>query len=137
MHPKRHRFLFLFSLLFLILVLPASAKRPLGAKEQEDRMCATGRMAARAHAAILAGRGRGHLLPRIGGTCDNEPDCGDDSGFDATTSEVQSEMSIAVDATGQHVVVGFNDFLGVNLNPISISGFFYSDDGGVTFVDGG
>src|SRR5687767_163388 len=45
----------------------------------------------------------------------------------------QSETSIAVDVTGQHVVVGFNDFRGTN----SISGFQYSDDGGVTFTDGG
>jgi hypothetical protein len=142
----RHRSLFpflLFSLLFLISVLPADAKRPLQAKPGEDRMSAMGRLAARARAAIQAGHGRGHLLPRLGGTCGNEPDCGDDSGIGdaggtgATTSEVQAELSIAVDSTGQHVVVGFNDFRGVDWNPISISGFFYSDDGGVTFVDGG
>ncbi len=49
----------------------------------------------------------------------------------------QAETSIAVDSTGQHVVVGFNDFRGFARNPLSISGFMYSDDGGVTFHDGG
>src|SRR5262249_17974001 len=133
MNPSRHRFLrlavVLCSLLFLLSVLPASAKRPLRAKAREDRLSAMGRMAAGARAAIQAGRGPGHLLPRIGGTCGNEPDCGDDGDISSadTPSEAQSELSIAVDATGQHVVVGFNDFLGVNLNPISLSGFLYSD----------
>ena len=36
-------------------------------------------------------------------------------------ANTQSEMAIAVDATGQHVVVGFNDFRGFALNPLSIS----------------
>jgi hypothetical protein len=49
----------------------------------------------------------------------------------------QAELSMAVDATGQHIVVGFNDTRGFQLNPVSVSGFAYSDDGGKTFVDGG
>src|SRR5262249_41443619 len=49
----------------------------------------------------------------------------------------QSELSIAVDATGQHIVVAMNDFRGFSGNPVSFSGFAYSDDGGVTFTDGG
>ena len=49
----------------------------------------------------------------------------------------QAETSIAVDATGLHVVVGFNDTRGGVLNPISVSGFAFSDDGGQTFTDGG
>jgi hypothetical protein len=49
----------------------------------------------------------------------------------------QAEVSIAVDATGQHIVVGFNDTRGFSLNPIGVSGFAYSDDGGATFTDGG
>jgi len=49
----------------------------------------------------------------------------------------QSELSIAVDATGQHIVVGLNDFRGFSVGPVlSISGFMYSDDGGATFTDG-
>jgi hypothetical protein len=49
----------------------------------------------------------------------------------------QAETSIAIDSTGQHVVVGINDTRGFGLNPVSISGFAYSDDGGATFTDGG
>lgn len=49
----------------------------------------------------------------------------------------QAETSMAVDATGQHIVVGFNDTRGFSLNPIRVSGFMYSDDGGATFTDGG
>lgn len=48
----------------------------------------------------------------------------------------QAEYAIAVDSTGQHVVIGFNDTRGFSLNPASLSGFYYSDDGGVTFTDG-
>jgi hypothetical protein len=49
----------------------------------------------------------------------------------------QAETSIAVDSTGMHIVIGFNDTRGFALNPLSVSGFMYSDDGGVTFTDGG
>src|SRR5436190_12679183 len=41
----------------------------------------------------------------------------------------QAEVSIAVDAAGQHIVVGVNDTRGFGLNPIGVSGFAYSDDG--------
>lgn len=49
----------------------------------------------------------------------------------------QAEVSIAVDSTGQHIVLGFNDTRGFAKNPLSVSGFMYSDDGGRTFTDGG
>src|SRR5262245_43950443 len=49
----------------------------------------------------------------------------------------QSELSIAIDETGQHIVVAMNDFRGFSRSPLSISGFSYSDDGGLTFTDGG
>ena len=49
----------------------------------------------------------------------------------------QAETSIAVDSTGQHIVIGFNDTRGFALNPVRVSGFMYSDDGGATFTDGG
>ncbi len=49
----------------------------------------------------------------------------------------QAELSIAVDESGQHIVIGFNDTRGFALNPISVSGYMYSEDGGKTFVDGG
>ncbi len=49
----------------------------------------------------------------------------------------QAETSIAIDDTGKHIVVGFNDFRGFDLAQTSVSGFMYSDDGGKTFTDGG
>jgi len=49
----------------------------------------------------------------------------------------QSQPSVAVDSTGQHIVIGLNDTRGFGLNPASVSGFMYSDDGGRTFIDGG
>jgi len=61
----------------------------------------------------------------------------DESEDDAFARGGQAELTVAVDATGQHVVMGFNDTRGFALNPISVSGFMYSDDGGKTFVDGG
>jgi hypothetical protein len=49
----------------------------------------------------------------------------------------QAETSIAVDSSGMHIVIGFNDTRGFALNPVSVSGVMYSDDGGATFTDGG
>jgi uncharacterized repeat protein (TIGR01451 family) len=49
----------------------------------------------------------------------------------------QAQTSVAVDSTGQHVVIGFNDTRGFGLNPASVSGYMYSDDGGRTFTTGG
>lgn len=47
------------------------------------------------------------------------------------------QLTIAVDSSGQHVVVGFNDPRGFSRTPISTAGFMFSDDGGNTFTDGG
>jgi RHS repeat-associated protein len=63
------------------------------------------------------------------GRGDDEPDGG--------RAGAPSELSIAVDATGRHIVVGATDPRGYSLNPVSASGFAYSDDGGVTWMDGG
>jgi hypothetical protein len=76
---------------------------------------------------------RGGLGITSGG-CINEPDCREAA---LIASQLQSETSIAVDSTGQHVVIGFNDFRGFTPSKVSTSGFMYSDDGGATFVDGG
>jgi hypothetical protein len=67
--------------------------------------------------------------------CQNNPRCG--RGFRDGPRGGQAEVSIAIDSTGEHIVVGFNDQRGFALNPVSLSGFMYSDDGGRTFVDGG
>lgn len=49
----------------------------------------------------------------------------------------QSETALAIDGTGMHVVIGYNDFRGFTITPNSLSGYSYSDDGGLTFTDGG
>jgi hypothetical protein len=68
------------------------------------------------------------------GGCVNEPDCPDG---DLAAPSTQAETTIAIDSTGQHIVVGFNDNRGFITPTTSISGFMFSDDGGLTFVDGG
>jgi hypothetical protein len=68
-------------------------------------------------------------------TCLNQPRC--PGGLRESAPGGQAELSIAVDETGQHIVIGFNDTRGFTLNPISVSGFMYSADGGETFIDGG
>ncbi|HEU5468999.1 MAG TPA: exo-alpha-sialidase [Steroidobacteraceae bacterium] len=73
--------------------------------------------------------------PRDDDECQNNPRCG--RGFRDGPRGGQAELSIAIDSTGQHIVIGFNDQRGFDLNPISVSGYMYSDDGGRTFVDGG
>lgn len=50
---------------------------------------------------------------------------------------LQSETSVAVDDSGKHVVIGYNDFRQISGNPARVSGFMYSDDGGATLIDGG
>jgi hypothetical protein len=61
----------------------------------------------------------------------------DEAGDDDGPAGGQAQPSIAVDSTGQHIVIGLNDTRGFGLNPASVSGFMYSDDGGQTFTDGG
>ncbi|HEX3531738.1 MAG TPA: hypothetical protein VH988_32155 [Thermoanaerobaculia bacterium] len=121
--------------LIAALVLPAfgwAAKRTVG-KTPENRMSSMGQLASKIRAAIHASGGRSITL-KTGDGCDNAPDCGDDEDGPAGG---QAEVSIAVDSTGQHIVIGFNDTRGFSHNPVSVSGVMYSDDGGVTFVDGG
>jgi len=67
---------------------------------------------------------------------DEDDDDGDHDEGDGPAGG-QAELSLAVDTTGMHIVVGTNDTRGFALNPLSASGFAYSDDGGATFVDGG
>ncbi len=69
--------------------------------------------------------------------CVNTIDCPEDIGFQDDPTGTQSEVAISADRTGKHVVIGFNDFRGFSVTPPSVSGFFYSDDGGKTIVDGG
>src|SRR6476660_1962430 len=106
-------------------------------RQSEERMSSMGRLAVRARKAIESATGA-HLLAK---GYDDEDNCGNDAECEADDSTDpaggQAETSIAVDSTGQHVVIGFNDTRGFALNPTSVSGVMYSDDGGATFVDGG
>ena len=144
---RRLAFGILFAILasygFSVTNLRASASNR-GPKDHEDQMSTMGQAAARARAALTAAArgpstGPG-LSPKDLGTddgCVNTPDCEDEGFLPDGPAATQSETSIAVDVTGQHIVLGFNDFRGVAKNPLSLSGFMYSDDGGQTFVDGG
>lgn len=129
-------------LLLALCGISAAQKKPNinsgKAQSADGRMSAMGEAAAKVNAALEA---KGFVLPTVSGNnsfdkigCDNPADCGDD---DVVIAGGQAETSIAVDSTGQHIVIGFNDTRGFSLNPTSVSGFMYSDDGGKTFVDGG
>jgi len=131
--------------LVAVLALVASSGRAAGNGKkgtQEGRMSAMGRAAERARAAVEAGADAATVAAVASGVpagtprdCVNEPDC-EGEGQEGPAGG-QAEVSIAVDATGQHVVIGYNDTRGFSLNPVSVSGVMYSDDGGTTFVDGG
>jgi hypothetical protein len=111
-----------------------------------DQMSDMGRLAYVVQRALqqLPGGGNGQsfrmLLSRYGALIKRDclggdEDCGSGVGQDGPGS-TQSEMSVAIDPTGLHIVVGLNDFRGFNLSPVSVSGYAYSDDGGLTFTDG-
>ncbi|MBI1757012.1 MAG: PxKF domain-containing protein [Fimbriimonas ginsengisoli] len=68
-------------------------------------------------------------------TGDDDPNNGE--GYMENPAGGQAETSLAVDSSGMHIVIGFNDTRGFSLNPTSVSGYMYSDDGGLTFTDGG
>jgi len=113
----------------LLLIVGALAFADGGGRDKQDgRKSSMGSLAAE-KIAKLAGR-----LPAVSARCFNVPDCDDE---DLVAGSTQSETTIAVDSTGQHVVVGFNDFRGFTATTVSVSGFMYSDNGGATFVDGG
>ena len=85
---------------------------------------------------VPAGARPNGLWPRLSDDlCSSFDNCGEDASD--SPSGTHSETAIAIDPTGQHIVIGFNDFHGFTLNPVSDSGFAYSDDGGLTFTYGG
>jgi len=108
------------------------------ARIQRNRAAVKGGTTARA--AAIAGapavNAAALRVPQDDDACQNDPGCGRGFREDGPRGG-QAEISIAIDSTGQHIVVGFNDQRGFALNPLSVSGFMYSDDGGNTFVDGG
>ncbi len=132
------KFMLLGILLAAFVTLPIQAKQILNTKLQENRMSPAGHLAAKVRTALKSGapQGLASALKAAGnGNCVNtQDDCNQDQDGPAGG---QAETSIAVDSTGQHIVIGYNDTRGFALNPISVSGVMYSDDGGKTFVDGG
>lgn len=140
--PRRWKFLVVTVgvVMLHVGVLGQSGRQPSPQNHKDRRMSAMGAAAADAVYRVAAGRPvtdfHGDPDREVEpGECHNDPRCG--RGFRDDPTGTQAEVSIAVDSTGQHVVVGFNDFRGFSANPLSISGFMYSDDGGMTFVDGG
>lgn len=121
-------------------VLGQSGRKPEQDISKDERLSAMGRAAARAReiaeTAAALRVATDFTKDLDDDQCVNEPRC-PAGGRDGGVAGGQAEISIAVDSTGQHVVIGFNDTRGFALNPLSVSGFMYSDDGGVTFVDGG
>src|SRR5579885_1046056 len=76
----------------------------------------------------------------IGGEDNGDVTASDGDPQDDDTPNIaggQAETSLACDSTGQHIVVGFNDTRGFNFAQTDVSGFMYSDNGGVTWIDGG
>jgi hypothetical protein len=127
----------------LIAVGPAAREGLSQSVDRRALMSAMGREAAAARvriagdAAARGGATTGSPKPQGDDAelCFNEPRC--PRGFREDPTSTQSELSIAVDETGQHVVVAFNDFRGFSSPQVSISGYMYSTDGGRTFTDGG
>lgn len=144
----RARLLILLAILGLLASGEHVRAQRQGPKHLDTGMSPMGRGAARrARARALAFLQEKGLVNLADGSDDVDAeapvDC-DDNGCDTGGGEdtnnpnaAQAELSIAMDASGSHIVIGFNDFRGFNLNPLSVSGFAYSDDGGATFVDGG
>jgi hypothetical protein len=142
MSRRTSSFAFILALLICAPALRAQSSPYHKQSEVEsaiDRwMSPMGRLAHRITHGLTTFRGKGgiHTLndPEV---CPQYDECDrGDSPRDAASGG-QAETSIAIDATGQHIVIGYNDVRGFNLDTPSISGFSYSDDGGVTFTDGG
>src|SRR3989442_9476535 len=139
----------LVGLVTVTMLVSLNAQRPMPLKAIDVQgMSPIGqRAASRARAPAQAFlRARGLAAAEPVSTMDAD-EC-DDNGCDPGGNEkgngpgaTQSEVAIAVDSTGSHVVIGFNDSRGFardpQVAPTSISGYAYSDDGGATFVDGG
>lgn len=128
----------------LLLCAPMGFAQSQKQLDRNDKMSAAGKRAAAAIAKIErqnAGPGRRTAAAAVesgSDDCVNEPDCaGEEEGDAEAAPGGQAEVTIAVDATGRHIVIGYNDTRGFSENPISLSGVLYSEDGGRTFVDGG
>lgn len=128
----------------LLLCAPTGFAQSQKQLDRDDKMSAMGKRAAAAVEKIArqnpgpAARAAASAVDSGGDDCVNEPDCGGEEEGEAQEAPGgQAEVSIAVDASGRHIVIGYNDTRGFSENPITLSGVLYSEDGGRTFVDGG
>lgn len=128
----------------LLMWAPAGFAQPDKHLDRDNKMSAAGKRAAAAAAKLTRhSAGARTAVNALAADddddrCVNEPDCeGEEEGDAEEAPGGQAEVSIAVDASGQHVVIGYNDTRGFSENPITLSGVLYSEDGGRTFVDGG
>lgn len=111
--------------------LTSSLMSPMGARASNLR---------RQIAKIIAGGKRGtfSLTADAGGDTGEEcDDCNSDPDFTFPGGGSNAEIRVAVDPTGQNVIVGFNDSRGFSFSPVTLSGVARSSDGGLTWVDGG
>jgi hypothetical protein len=101
-----------------------------------DEMSSLGRRAyLQAYAREQARKGGKGINPDGGTGClSDDPDCEDDGDVSVGLADKQAEMGLAVDPSGTHVVVGFNEGQGFSSNPNMLSGFATSHDGGATFT---
>src|SRR6185436_4954282 len=73
------------------------------------------RVKAAARASASAAARTVEAVKDLDDVCVNKPDCEEDEPGEENPARTQSEVSIAVDDTGQHVVIAFNDFRGFAL----------------------
>lgn len=103
----------LVSTFALLTCLPAVAGRNKTGNSPEIRMSAGGRLAAHVRKALNQAGVRSFSSARVGaaGESNNCVNTSDDceDGFSEGAVGGQAETSIAVDKSGQHIVVGFND----------------------------
>ncbi|MEA2174779.1 MAG: hypothetical protein QOD00_2371 [Blastocatellia bacterium] len=75
------------------------------------------------------------INPNGGSGClSDDPECEKEGEVTVGLADKQSEMGLAVDPSGLHVVTGFNEAQGFSTNPNKLSGFSTSHDGGATFT---
>ncbi|MCC6395008.1 MAG: hypothetical protein IT167_30730 [Bryobacterales bacterium] len=120
----------------LLFTAGASAQSTKPKPSPNNQLSGMGRLAR------LSAQGTGSLQQgsqNVGspGPAEDCDDCINDPDFTFPGGGFNSEVSVAIDATGMNIVVGFNDARGFALNPPRLSGFAYSHDGGITFTDGG
>ena len=128
MRPKFTLFVFLTLLVTFLTAQPLFAAHKNSTNSIEDKMSSSGRLATRVRRAMKSAGIKSFASVKSALASGNRDACistSDDceDGFTEGPAGGQAETSIAVDSTGKHIVVGFNDTRGFDLNPISVSGF--------------